>query len=52
MNANGAGYKIKTIEIPHQRTRTPNEILTETELSIFRSEIEKLTRVAKMARRI
>ena len=44
------GGKIGTVEIPHQRTRTPNEILTETELSIFRSEIGKLTWIARMAR--
>ena len=50
MGANGAANKINTIEIPHQRTRTPNEILTETELSIFRSEISKLTWVAEMER--
>ena len=50
MSTNGAENKIKTIETSHHRTRTPNEILTETELSILRSEIEKLTRIAKMAR--
>ena len=50
VSANGAENKINTIEIPHQRTRTPSEILTGAELSIFRSEIAKLTRVAKMAR--
>ena len=49
-NTNGAGNKIKTIEISHQRTRAPPEILTETELSIFRSVIEKLKWIARMAR--
>ena len=37
-------------EISHVRTRTPNELLTETELSILRSEMEKLTRIARMDR--
>ena len=49
-NTNGTGNKIKTIEISHQRTRTPGAVLTEIEVSIFRSEIEKLTRIARMAR--
>ena len=50
MNANGDANIIKTIGISHQRTRTPGEILTETELSILRSGIGKLTRIAKMER--
>ena len=47
---NGAGGKIRNIEIPQRRTRTPSEILTETELSIFKLEIEKLTWIARMER--
>ena len=47
---NGAGGKIRNIEIPQRRTRTPSEILTETELSIFKSGIDKLTWIARMER--
>ena len=40
--------KIKSIGISHERTRTTNEPLTE--LSILRTELGKLTWVARMAR--
>ena len=39
-NTNHAELKIKNIEISHQRSRTPSEKLTESELVIFRAEIE------------
>ena len=50
MSTNGFEDKIKSIEISHGRTRTPNEPLTETELSILRTELDELTRVARMDR--
>ena len=50
MSADGFGDKIKSIEISHERTRTPNAPLTETELSILRTELGKLTRIARMDR--
>ena len=42
--------KSKNIEIAHQRSRTPSKKLTESELVIFRTEIEKLLRLSRMAR--
>ena len=42
--------KIKSIEIPHARMRTPHEPITESELSILRTELGKLTWVTRMAR--
>ena len=50
MGANRYGDKIKSIEIPHDRMRTPNGPLTEGELSIFRTELGKLTWITRMAR--
>ena len=50
MGANRYGGKIKSIEIPHARMRTPHEPLTESELSILRTELGKLTWIARMAR--
>ena len=48
MNTNGFEDKIKSIGISHERTRATNEPLTE--LSILRTELGKLTWVARMAR--
>ena len=42
--------KIKHIEISHARTRTPKEPLAEAEQAILRSELEKLMRIARIAR--
>ena len=39
-NANHAELKIENIEISHQRSRAPSEKLTESEVAIFRAEIE------------
>ena len=41
---------VNRIEIPHERTRAPNEPLTEDEQPIFRSELGKLMRIAWVAR--
>ena len=48
--ANRYEDKIKSIEISHARMRTPHEQLTESELSILRTELGKLTWIARMAR--
>ena len=50
MGANGFEDKIKSIGISHERTRTPNVPLTETELSILRTELGKLTWIARIDR--
>ena len=49
-STNDSEDKIKLIEISHGRTRTPHEPLKDKELSIFQTEIGKLTRIARMAR--
>ena len=47
---NRYGEEIKSIEISHARTCTPHEQLTESELSIWRTELGKLTRTARTDR--
>ena len=50
METHGYEDKIKSIEISHARTSTPHEPLTESELSILRTELGKLTSISRMAR--
>ena len=50
MGANRYEDKIKSIEISPARMRTPHEPLTEGDISISRTELGKLTRIARMAR--
>ena len=50
MGANRYEDKIKSIEISHARMRTPHEPITESELSISRTELGELTWIARMAR--
>ena len=50
MERNGYGGKIEYFGISHDRTGTPHEPLKGSELSISRTELGKLTWVARMAR--
>ena len=42
--------KINRIEIPRDRMITPNELLTEAEQTMLRSEMGKLMRIARISR--
>ena len=42
--------EISHIEIPHERTRQPDEALAEADQAISRSELGKLMRAARIAR--
>ena len=42
--------KINRIVIPHERMMAPNEILTDSEQTILRSELGKLMWIARIAR--
>ena len=49
-DSNKSDDEIIHIEISHARTRTPEEPLAEAEQAILRSELEKLMRIARIAR--